>query len=289
MTESIRGEGAILVNEAGERFMPRLHSDAELAPRDVVARGVGRQIKDGHSVFLDCRETLGDRFAKMFPTVAESCLDVGIDPGREKIPIAPAAHYHMGGVATDSSGRTTVPGLWACGESACVGVHGANRLASNSMLEGLVFSARSADSILESVDSIPVPDPAQVYVPSSISESDDGELERRMFRLRTRMSGSVGLVRDADGLVAVVLEAAEIERQAAGRSESVANSALSARLIATAGYLRCESRGGHFRSDYPMTDPSQAKRSRLTLSEADRLLAALEPEKKPLNGQIPES
>ena len=289
VTEAIRGEGAILVNEAGERFMPSLHSDAELAPRDVVARGVGRQIKDGHSVFLDCRETLGARLTKAFPTVGDSCLRAGIDPGRESIPIAPAAHYHMGGIATDSSGRSTVPGLWACGESACSGVHGANRLASNSMLEGLVFSALSADSIRESVDSTPAPDPARVYVPSSTSEPDGEDLEKRMVRLRTRMSGSVGLVRDAEGLVEVVLEAAEIERQASGRSDGVANSALAARLIATAGYLRCESRGGHFRSDYPMTDPSQAERSRLTLPEADRLLAALEPDEKPLQGQNPES
>ena len=110
-----------------------------------------------------------------------------------------------------------------------------------------------------------------------------------MVRLRSLMSGSVGLVRDAEGLVEVILEAAEIERVASGRSACVANSALAARLIATAGYLRCESRGGHFRSDYPMTDPSQARRSRLTLAEADHLLAALQPRSKPLRGQIPES
>ena len=288
-TEAIRGEGGLLVNEAGERFMPSLHADAELAPRDVVARGVGRQINEGHSVFLDCRDTLGDRFEKTFPTVTESCLRVGIDPGRERIPIAPAEHYHMGGIATDSCGRSTVPGLWACGESSCAGVHGANRLASNSMLEGLVFSARSAASIRESVEEVAVPDRALVPMPSPSSEADREDLDQRMVRLRSLMSGSVGLVRDAEGLVEVILEAAEIERVASGRSACVANSALAARLIATAGYLRCESRGGHFRSDYPMTDPSQARRSRLTLAEADHLLAALQPRSKPLRGQIPES
>lgn len=283
-TEALRGAGAVLVNESDKRFMPSLHPDAELAPRDVVARGVADQIKSGHRVFLDCRKTLGDRFSRAFPTVTESCLRAGIDPEREKIPIAPAEHYHMGGIATDSFGRTSVPGLWACGESASSGVHGANRLASNSMLEGLVFSARSAESILDSVRSVAPPDPAQVVLEKLLSGADPDQLDRRMADLRSAMSRQVGLVRDADGLLEVVLEAAEIEKLALGRSLSVANSALAARLIATAAYLRAESRGGHYRTDYPEPDPDQARRSRLTLSEADRWLSALEPRQKRLVG-----
>ena len=173
-TEAIRGEGAVLVNESEQRFMPAIHPDAELAPRDVVARGVARQIKEGHSVFLDCRETLGDRFSQAFPTVAASCQNVGIDPSVDKIPIAPAEHYHMGGIATDSSGRTTVPGLWACGESASVGVHGANRLASNSMLEGLVFSARSAESMIDFVGSVALSDLSEINLEETLQVDRQG-------------------------------------------------------------------------------------------------------------------
>lgn len=288
-TEALRGAGALLVDESGERFMSSIHPDAELAPRDVVARGVADQIRTGRSVFLDCRETLGDRFGQAFPTVAASCLRAGIDPEREKIPIAPAEHYHMGGIATDSFGRTSISGLWACGESASSGVHGANRLASNSLLEGLVFSARSAESIMEFVSSISPPDPGRLSLEKPGPAKDTTALERRMARLRFAMSREVGLVRDADGLMEVVLEAAEIEQLALGRSVSVANSALAARLIATAAYLRCESRGGHYRRDFPDTDPEQASRSLLTLSEADRWLAALEPRQERIAGRGHES
>ena len=239
-------------------------------------------------IFLDSRETLGDRFSQAFPTVAASCKQVGIDPSREKIPIAPAQHYHMGGIAIDSSGRTTVPGLWACGESASAGVHGANRLASNSMLEGLVFSARSAESIVDSVDSVRLPDSSEIHPEGPLQADETGNLDAEMVRLRSRMSACVGVVRDADGLAEVVLQAAAIERLATGHSAAVKNSALAARLVATAAYVRCESRGAHFRSDYPTTDPAQARRSQMTLLEADRFLAALESREVPLGGRSPE-
>ncbi len=143
----MRGEGATLVNAKGERFMPRLHADAELAPRDVVARGVFAEIAAGRHAFLDCRAAIGKRFPVAYPTVYAHCRAAGIDPITELIPVAPAAHYHMGGIATDMRGRTSVAGLWAAGEVASTGLHGANRLASNSLLEAVVLGARVATDI----------------------------------------------------------------------------------------------------------------------------------------------
>src|ERR1700744_4589512 len=147
-TEALRGEGAVLVNDQGERFMISVHPDAELAPRDIVARAIHRQIVSGQPVFLDCREAIGAHFASHFPTVFAACQAAGIDPATQLIPVAPAAHYHMGGIASDEHGRSSLEGLWAVGECASTGLHGANRLASNSLLETLVFGPRAADDVL---------------------------------------------------------------------------------------------------------------------------------------------
>src|SRR6202040_1540803 len=146
-TEALRGEGATLINEKGERFMLARHKLAELAPRDIVARGVFAEIAAGRGAFLDATVSLGRHFAEKFPTVHASCLAAGIDPATQPIPIAPAAHYHMGGVAVDAQGRTSLKGLWAGGEVSCTGAHGANRLASNSLLEAVVYAARIAEDI----------------------------------------------------------------------------------------------------------------------------------------------
>ena len=146
-TEALRGEGATLIDETGRRFMAAIHPDAELAPRDIVARAIHRQISGGHKVFLDCRQAVGAAFAEHFPTVYASCLSAGIDPALQPIPVAPAAHYHMGGIASDRNGRSSLEGLWVVGECAATGLHGANRLASNSLLEGLVFGARVAENV----------------------------------------------------------------------------------------------------------------------------------------------
>src|SRR5262249_52510770 len=146
-SEAIRGEGAILVNRAGGRFMQAVHPQGELAPRDIVARGVFAEIAAGRGAFLDARAAVGARFPDRFPTVYASCVKAGIDPVHEPIPVAPAAHYHMGGVVPDARGRTSLACLWAAGEVAATGVHGANRLASNSLLEALVFAARVAEDI----------------------------------------------------------------------------------------------------------------------------------------------
>ncbi len=141
LTEAIRGEGAILVDDLNNRFMVEEHPDAELAPRDTVSRAIWRKRASGHSVFLDTREAIGPRFRKRFPTAFKTCQDLGINPGADLIPVCPAAHYHVGGVVTDLSGRTSITGLWACGEVASTALHGANRLASNSLLEAMVFGA----------------------------------------------------------------------------------------------------------------------------------------------------
>src|SRR6201991_4677946 len=146
-TEALRGEGATLINDKGERFMLAAHPLAELAPRDIVARGVFSEIAAGRGAFLDAREAPGARFAEKFPTVHSSCLAAGLDPARQPIPIAPAAHYHMGGIAVDRHGRSSLKGLWAGGEVSSTGAHGANRLASNSLLEAVVYAARIAGDI----------------------------------------------------------------------------------------------------------------------------------------------
>src|SRR5580704_3259153 len=146
-TEALRGEGATLINDSGQRFMLARHPLAELAPRDIVARGVFAEIAAGRGAFLDARQALGTRFAEKFPTVHASCLAAGIDPATQPIPVAPAAHYHMGGIAADAHGRTSLGRLWAGGEVSSTGAHGANRLASNSLLEAVVYAGRIAQDI----------------------------------------------------------------------------------------------------------------------------------------------
>ncbi|RUV80538.1 FAD-binding protein, partial [Mesorhizobium sp. M1A.F.Ca.IN.020.32.1.1] len=146
VSEAVRGEGAMLINERGERFLADTPG-GELAPRDVVARAVWQQLTAGHRVFLDARQCLGPKFGKRFPAITRLCRQAGIDPANAPIPVRPAAHYHMGGVAVDAAGRSSLEGLWACGEVACTGLHGANRLASNSLTEAVVTAAWVAESV----------------------------------------------------------------------------------------------------------------------------------------------
>jgi L-aspartate oxidase len=272
-TEALRGEGAILVNRAGERFMQRLHPQADLAPRDIVARGVFAEIAAGRGAFLDAREAIGAAFKTKFPTVYASCMAAGIDPAHELIPVAPAAHYHMGGVAVDARGRTSVAGLWAAGEVASTGAHGANRLASNSLLEAVVFANRIAQDIAQ----MPPPKKttsitagADAGVPLALAQVDDSEL-------RALMSAHVGVIRDEEGLVRALAQIARIERKTA--SPLLRNMAIAALLITAAAWQRRESRGAHFRSDYPSADPAQAHRTFITLDEAREIAerAALMP------------
>jgi len=271
-TEALRGEGAHLVNSRGDRFMLSLHKDAELAPRDIVARGVFAEISAGRGAFLDCRTAIGARFATSFPTVYAHCRAAGIDPVRDLIPVAPAEHYHMGGVATDDRGRTSVEGLWAAGEVASTGLHGANRLASNSLLEAVVFGARAAEDIrnLVAADRAgPVATLEAVHDGRAVDLAKRASLIRL---LRSTMTDLVGVVRTGEGLAEAASVLTNIARKA-GHDTVLANMTLAARLITTAALHRHESRGGHFRSDFPSPDPRNAVRSFITMAD----LAPLSP------------
>ncbi|MBL9095523.1 MAG: L-aspartate oxidase [Alphaproteobacteria bacterium] len=259
-TEALRGEGSILVNDRGERFMAVTHADAELAPRDVVARGIFREIRAGRRVFLDTRQAVGAKFPTAFPTVFETCMSAGIDPRSDLIPVAPAEHYHMGGIATDENARTSLPGLWAIGECASTGAHGANRLASNSLLEAIVFGARAAADVAHIVGA----DNAILTLPAHPSAAAPAALA--LATLRKTMTMNVGLERNHADLTAALAAIAQIERANAADVD-MRNMTATALLIAGAALARKESRGGHFRSDYPRTDEAQAKRTFTTLGQ----------------------
>jgi L-aspartate oxidase len=261
-TEALRGDGATLVNKAGERFMLAIAAEAELAPRDVVARAVQTERAAGRGAYLDCRGALGKGMREHFPTVYASCAAAGIDPATEPIPVAPAAHYYMGGVATDAEARSSVPGLWAVGEAASTGLHGANRLASNSLLEAVVMAAKAAADIAWAE---PMGGGAAVEGPVYAPELDAG----RVAALEEVMSARVGVVRSAAGLRAAlrVIEAMAAE---AAPSSPLANMAEAARFMAVCGYYREESRGAHYRQDFPETG-ADARRGMITLSAARAL------------------
>jgi len=273
-SEAIRGEGATLINRAGERFMAKLDPQAELAPRDIVARGVFAEIAAGRGAFLDARRALGASFAQHFPTVHQSCIAAGIDPAHDPIPIAPAAHYHMGGIETDRSGRSSLAGLWAAGEVAATGVHGANRLASNSLLEGLVFAARVAADIAALAPQRHMPvTTEEAGSPAPVTSARENEL-------RALMSRHVGVIRDGRGLAAAIAAIGRIER--AATSPALRNMAIAALLVATAAWRRRESRGAHFRDDFPQPDPRQAHRVALTLTEARAIAEQAAPRAEPV-------
>jgi L-aspartate oxidase len=267
-TEALRGEGCTLINGDGERFMLALNPLAELAPRDIVARGVFAEIAAGRGAFLDARTALGARFAEEFPTVYESCISAGIDPVTQPIPVAPAAHYHMGGIAVDTNGRSSLRGLWAAGEVSCTGAHGANRLASNSLLEAVVYAARIAEDIAGREFGAATGRFEALAVARNAPLNATQETE-----LRATMSAKVGVIRDGDSLAAAVRRFAAME--AGASSTTLLNMATTALLVATAAWARRESRGAHFRSDYPAENPTLADRTMTTLAEARAIAASL--------------
>ncbi|MGB5092077.1 MAG: L-aspartate oxidase [Parvibaculum sp.] len=266
VTEALRGEGATLINERGERFMPAIHADAELAPRDIVARTIFREIARGGQVFLDTRKAVGAAFPDRFPTVYANCISMGIDPVTQPIPVAPAAHYHMGGIATDERGRASLSGLWACGEVASTGAHGANRLASNSLLEAIVFGARIAEDIQGSV---PV-ESGKLDIAPSLAVENEPLASPMVMQLRRLMTRHVGVIRDRQGLASALADITRLER-AAGPVSLFRNITTTAKLVTAAAYAREESRGGHFRADYPEAREIWKHRTFITLAQADAI------------------
>ena len=267
-TEALRGEGATLINDQGERFMQARHPLAELAPRDVVARGVFAEIATGHGAFLDATIALGKHFAEKFPTVYASCIAAGIDPARQPIPVAPAAHYHMGGIAVDKHGRSSLKGLWAGGEVSCTGAHGANRLASNSLLEAVVYAARIAEDIAGQTIPAPARAPMALVTPRNCAMPPLTEAN-----LRAMMTSHVGVIRDGDRLAEAVRSFADIERDTG--NIALRNMATSALLVAASAWTRRESRGAQYRIDHPAEKPALAHRTMTTLAVVRELAASL--------------
>jgi L-aspartate oxidase len=252
ISEAVRGEGAILIDENGDRFMTDTPG-AELAPRDVVARAVWRHMAAGHRVLLDARDLKGINFARRFPAITSFCRDAGIDPATQPIPVRPAAHYHMGGIAVDKRGRTSIDGLWACGEVACTGLHGANRLASNSLVEAVVcagFVAQDISGRASAKRRYPrMPD-------GSIGSSDPA-------LIRPILSRAAGVLRDGDGLRA----AARALSLLAASQHTANDPAIVALMIVIAALRREETRGAHARTDFP-EHAIRAERSTLRLCDA---------------------
>ncbi len=265
-TEALRGAGAYLVDATGHRFMRDIHPDGDLAPRDVVARGVfdARQRTGFAGLCLHGTNAgdLAENLAQRFPTIYATCVKHEIDPTRTPLPVAPAAHFHMGGIRTENHGRSSLPGLWACGEAASTGAHGANRLASNSLLEAIVFGARIAEDInnIVPLSSTARPAPPQTRI------DDEMQIHAPITsRVRALMSTHVGVQRSRDGLTQALGELVQLER-ATQALAPFANMVLAAQFIAFAALHRCESRGGHFRTDFPYTE-QRGKRNPITLAD----------------------
>lgn len=245
LTEALRGEGAVVVDASGKRFLLDVHPDGELAPRDVVARAISER----GGAFLDARPLGGDRVRERFPNITAALDDLGFDLAAQPVPIAPAAHYFLGGVTSDTHGRTTLPGLYAAGECAATGVHGANRMAGNSLTEAVVFGRRAALAMARDapVDAPPVPGPDE--------EEDSGVRTISLGRwedLREAMEKGAGLVRTASSLAEAAAVTDEI---AAGATTTLRAAAVAAGIICRSATSRDESRGVHSRSDAPSTDP----------------------------------
>lgn len=275
-SEALRGEGATLVNGKGERYMLGVHKDAELAPRDIVARATFREVHEGRGAFLDCREAIGNQLPKHFPALYAFCKEAGIDPVKELIPIAPAAHYHMGGVLTDANGRTSVDGLWACGEVASNGIHGANRLASNSLLETVVFGTRVAHDITSQLHARPAPTLENHESIQGTGAMNSKLVQATLSTLRQCMTANAGVVRNGDDLRRAL---SEIENLAAPELPiALSNWLLAARFIAAGALQREEARGSHFRSDFPVSSDAWAHHTYLDRADVARIAQEAQPD-----------
>jgi L-aspartate oxidase len=256
VSEAVRGEGAFLIDAEGTRFMIAEHEMADLAPRDVVAKAIMRRMRATNTdhVWLDARHLGADMWVQRFPTILESCRSRGIDPVTDLIPVSPAQHYVSGGVLTDLAGRTSIPGLYACGEVACTGVHGANRLASNSLLEGLVFAGRIGAEIAK--------EPRIVRDPILPSHPDQRLLPHQVRRrVQTTMDRHVGVLRSAESLQLASAELNALAATEQGKPIAEDWETTNIVTIATAltqhALLREETRGSHWREDFPERNDDQ--------------------------------
>ncbi|HZC43380.1 MAG TPA: L-aspartate oxidase [Acidobacteriaceae bacterium] len=282
LSEALRGEGAVLRNHRGERFMDRYHPMAELAPRDIVARAIMREGVDERSgetmpVYLDMRHVTGKDLHTRFPGISARLAEYNFDLSRDLIPIRPAAHYLMGGVRTDLHGRTTLPGLFAAGEVACTGVHGANRLASNSLLEGLVFGQRAAEAMLQEglgAEPAVAPEETSSRAPEiSDTQAEAARVAELRERLRALMWKYAGLLRDESGLMTIQAELQRMRRQLPApttrENAELRNLHAVAELIVASALARKESRGAHARTDFPQHDPGTTRHSRMVQGHVD--------------------
>jgi len=264
LSEAMRGEGGVLRNIKGEAFMGRYHVMTEMAPRDIVSRAIWNEMMatSARHVYLDVTHLDPDFIRERFPTIYATCLRYDVDITEEMIPVCPSAHFMMGGVWTDTHGATSIPGLFAAGEVACAGVHGANRLASNSLLEGLVFGARAAESAAgyadrlgSSRDGAAARKEATGMLPAE-DRSDQLGMEKLLNSLRRLMWAKVGIIRNRDGLLSAIAQLEKWEERLKGRCQTrreleIQNMVTVGRLVATAALQREHSLGAHFRSDFP--------------------------------------
>ncbi|HEV8494750.1 MAG TPA: FAD-binding protein, partial [Candidatus Angelobacter sp.] len=268
LSEALRGEGAVLRNSELHRFMAKYHEAGELAPRDVVARAIAHELEVCRMkepvVYLDLTHLKADHIRARFPRIFETCLKYNVDLTVDQVPVRPAAHYLMGGIRTDLHGRSSLPGLYAAGEAACTGVHGANRLASNSLLEGLVFGARAAVAMVQEAKQTAKHGAPEQERTVSGGSTDANGTESFIHTIQQLMWDKVGIVRTRQGLTEAIQQLQTSAQQfpplTTRRNGEARNIHMAGQLIARSALARLESRGAHYRTDYPEHEDAKFKK-----------------------------